>query len=73
MIKDNLLNVTIVDNGAAFLVLADGLIVGCFDSLGGAWRHIEWMYCVASHRFTVGKKRVPVLSWLKGMYAAGML
>lgn len=67
------MNVTIYDNGAAFCVEVNGLIVCAKSSLGGAWRHIEWMYRVASQEFTVGKKRVPVRDWIDGMIKAGYL
>lgn len=66
-------NVTIEDNGAAFLVCVNGLITSSHNSLGNAWRHIEWMYAVASQEFTVGKNQLPVKKWLSGMSAAGML
>ena len=66
-------NVRIQNNGAAFLVCVDGLITSAHNSLGGAWRHIEWMYAVASQRFTVGKKETPVREWLQGMHKAGYL
>ena len=66
-------NVRIQDNGAAFLVCVDGLITSAHSSLGDAWRHIEWMYAVASQRFTVGTKEVPVKEWLNGMHRQGYL
>ncbi len=66
-------NVRIQDNGAAFLVCVDGLITSAHNSRGGAWRHIEWMYAVASQRFTVGEKETPVRQWLQGMHTAGYL
>lgn len=66
-------NVRIQDNGAAFLVCVDGLITSAHNTLGGAWRHIEWMYAVASQRFTVGEKETPVREWLQGMHRAGYL
>lgn len=66
-------NVRIQDNGAAFLVCVDGLITSAHNTLGGAWRHIEWMYAVASQRFTVGEKETPVREWLQGMHKAGYL
>jgi len=66
-------NVRITDNGAAFLVTANGLITSAHNSLGGAWRHIQWMYEVASQDFTVGEKAVPVRDWLVGMMKAGYL
>lgn len=71
--ETELMNVTINDNGAAFLVCVNGLIASSHHSLGDAWRHIEWMYEVASQKFTVGKKKVPVKDWLAGMMKAGYL
>ena len=66
-------NVRIEDNGAAFLVCVDGLITSAHNSLGGAWRHIEWMYAVASQRFTVGENETPVKEWIHGMKKVGYL
>lgn len=66
-------NVKIHDNGAAFCIMVDGLIVHACNSLGDAWRHIEWMYRIASQKFTVGEKRVPVVEWISGMKKAGYL
>ena len=66
-------NVKVVDNGAAFLVTVDGLVTSAHNSLGGAWRHIEWMYAVASQRFTVGDSKTPVKEWINGMHEAGYL
>ena len=68
-----LANVTIYDNGAAFMVCVNGLITSAHNSLGGAWRHIEWMYSVASQKFTVGDKKIPVTEWIEGMRKAGYL
>lgn len=66
-------NVSIYDNGACFMIMVDGLQVKPCRSLGDAWRHIVWMYRVASQNFTVGKKNVPVIEWIKGMTKAGYL
>lgn len=66
-------NVRIKDNGSAFLVTVDGLIASAHNSLGGAWRHVEWMYAVASQRFTVGEKETPVKEWIHGMKKSGFL
>ena len=66
-------NIRIRDNGAAFLIVVDGLTVSAFNTLGGAWKHIEWMYAVASQRFTVGERKVPVREWLHGMKKAGFM
>lgn len=66
-------NIRIMDNGSAFLVCLDGLITSTHSSLGDAWRHIEWMYAVASQRFTVGEQEIPVKEWLQNMHKAGYL
>lgn len=66
-------NITIYDNGACFMIQVDGLQVKACSSLGGAWKHIEWMYRVASQKFTVGKKEIPVTDWVDGMQKAGYL
>lgn len=67
------INVSIYDNGAAFMITANGLIVKACNSLGEAWRHIEWMHGVASQKFTVGKNYVPVVEWLEHMKRIGYL
>ena len=66
-------NVTIHDNGSAYMIMVDGIIAHYENSLGNAWRHIIWMYRVASQRFTVGKDKIPVLEWIEKMYNAGYL
>lgn len=66
-------NVRILDNGAAFCVTVNGLIVSHHSSLGGAWEHIRWMYAVASQRFTVGKSETPVTEWLRNMVDSGFM
>ena len=66
-------NVRVHDNGAAFIVMVDGLMVSAHNSLGGAWRHIQWMYEVASQQFTVGKSETPVRIWLTQMMKQGYL
>lgn len=66
-------NVKIHDNGAAFCIMVDGLCVHACNSLGDAWRHIVWMHQVASQKFTVGEKRIPVVDWIDGMRKAGYL
>lgn len=68
-----MMNVTIHDNGAAFMIAVNDLIVTHFNTLGGAWKHIEWMYRVASQQFTVGVKKIPVTEWIEGMKKAGYL
>ena len=66
-------NVRVHDNGAAFCVTVDGMIVTAHNTLGDAWRHIEWMYAVASQRFTVGESETPVKEWINNMHRAGYL
>lgn len=68
-----MMNVRVIDNGAAFLVCVDGLITSAHNTLGGAWRHIEWMYAVASQHFTVGENETPVKEWINGMHRSGYL
>ena len=68
-----MMNVEVHDNGAAFMIQVDGLIVKACNSLGDAWRHIKWMHEVASQQFTVGGKNVPVEDWIKGMKKAGYI
>lgn len=76
MVKDY--NVSIDDNGAAFLVVINNgtsgrLVVAAFQTLGDAWRHIVWMYKIESQSFTVGKKEVPVKDWIAGMKMCGYI
>ena len=66
-------NITIHDNGSGFCVDVDGLTVLVASSLGNAWRHIKWMYEVASQKFTVGKEQMPVTDWICRMRVAGYL
>ena len=66
-------NVMINDNGAAFMIEVNGLIVAHFNTLGDAWKHIEWMYRIATQTFTVGKKETIVTDWIDGMKKAGYL
>ena len=68
-----MVNITIHDNGAAFMICADGLIVHSCNSLGNVWRHIVWMYRVASQKFTIGKEKIPVQKWMYKMYKQGYL
>jgi hypothetical protein len=68
-----MMNVRIIDNGSAYVVSVNGLITSAHNSLGNAWKHIEWMYRVASQKFTVGEKEVPVTEWIAGMRKAGYL
>lgn len=67
------MNVRIHDNGSAFCIMVNGLIVEAKNSLGDAWRHIQWMYEIASQDFTVGEKKIPVRQWLEGMMKAGYI
>ena len=67
------MNVRIYDNGSTFCIMVNGLIVEAKNSLGDAWRHIQWMYEIASQEFTVGEKKIPVRQWLEGMMKAGYI
>ncbi len=71
--EEKMPNVTIYDNGACFMIQVNGLQVKPCSSLGDAWRYIEWMYRVASQKFTVGKKEIAVTEWIDGMKKAGYL
>ena len=76
MVKDY--NVSIDDNGAAFLVVINNgtsgrLVVGAFSTLGDAWGHIKWMYQIEQQEFTVGNKEVPVKDWIAGMKMCGYI
>ena len=71
-------NVSIDDNGTAFLVVIKNdtnpwVVVGAFNSLGNAWSHFRWMYRIECQEFTVGKKKIPVTDWIEGMTKAGYL
>ena len=66
-------NVSIYDNGATYCITVDGFIVHTENTLGGAWRHIQWMYEIASQEFTVGKKRTPIKEWLTYMMEQGYM
>ena len=66
-------NIDIYDNGAAYMLLIDGMIVSHFSTLADAWAHIKWMHDVATQSFTVGKKQIPVNEWVAGMSAAGYI
>lgn len=68
-----MMNVRIYDNGAAFCITVNGMIVEAKNSLGNAWRHIVWMYEVASQEFTVGEKEENVKDWIAGMKKYGYL
>ena len=71
-------NVSIDDNGAAFLVVinkgtSERLVVAGFSTLAAAWAHIEWMYRIEQQEFTVVKKDIPVTEWIDGMRKAGYI
>ena len=66
-------NVSIYDNGAAFCICVNNVITSAHQSLGDAWRHIEWMYAVASQKFTVGGSKTPVKEWVNKMHELGYL
>ena len=65
--------VKVIDNGSAFCVTVDGMIVSAHNSLGGAWNHIAWMHRVANQRFVIGDKEVPVKDWLEAGIRNGFL
>jgi hypothetical protein len=71
--KENKMNVTITDNGAAYMIAVNGLIVDHKSSLGAAWEHLIWMHRIAQQTFTVGKKQIPITQWIEGMKMAGYL
>lgn len=71
--EKELANVTIYDNGACFMIQVNGLQVKGCNSLGEAWRHIEWMHRVASQQFTVGKNKIPVVEWIESGRKLGFL
>lgn len=78
MINEKDMNVTIEDNGAAYLIVVSTttcgrMVVAYTTTLGDAWRHIEWLYRVETQHFTVGAKKIPVTEWLQGMKMAGYL
>ena len=71
-------NVSIDDNGAGYLIVinkgtSERFAVCAFNTLGDAWRHIQWMYEIESQEFTVGEKKIPVRQWLAGMMKAGYI
>lgn len=68
-----MMNVDIMDNGAAFMITVNGMIVTYFSTLGDAWRHIVWMRRIATQEFTVGKKNIPVVEWIEMMTKIGYL
>lgn len=68
-----MMNVTISDNGCAYVVMVNGLIVHACSSLGSAWRHVQWMRDVATQNFTVGDNKIPVEEWLTHMKKLGFL
>ena len=70
--EEKMQNVSIYYNGACYIIQVNGLSVKPCQSLGDAWRHIVWMYEVASQRFTVGKKEVFVDDWIDAMKKSGL-
>lgn len=68
--ENELMNVIIVDKGR-YTVCVNGLAVCAFDTLGDAWRHIEWMVAVARQEFTVGYERVSAKEWVNQARARG--
>ena len=55
----------IIDNGAAFCICVDGLMVEACHTLGAAWNHVAWMHRIAMQKFTVGEKEIPVSEWIE--------
>ena len=77
-------NVSIEDNGAAFLVVIrhnsnddSRFVVAVKNSLGDAWRHIQHMYEIENQLFyirrKVGDSLVRVDKWVDAMKFAGYL
>lgn len=71
-------NVTIEDNGAAFIVVLNAgtdnrLVVFAASTLYEAWSYIVSTYRIETQIFTVGKNRVPVDKWVKEMEKNGCL
>lgn len=65
--------VMVYDNGSAFCVKVDGIIVDAFNTLAGAWNRIAWMYRVAQQDFVVGRNEIPAKEWLEGAIKMGFL
>ena len=57
--------VRVCDNGTAFCVTVNGIIVDAFNTLGAAWNRIAWMYRVAQQDFVVGDNEIPAKEWLE--------
>lgn len=73
-------NVSIEDNGATFLIVInkgtnDRFVIAAFNTLGDAWRHIEWLYKIESQEFIVstGSVNIPVKEWIECMRSIGYL
>ena len=77
-------NVSIEDNGAAFLVVVrhnsnddSRFVVAVKNSLGDAWRHIQHMYEIENQLFYIRRKvgmgHVRVDEWVDAMKSAGYL
>lgn len=72
------INISIDDNGAAFLLVMSNdseqrFVISAHETLGDAWRKIYWLYKIESQDFTVGKKEIPVTEWTKKMKQAGYI
>lgn len=72
--------VSIEDNGAGFLIVinkgtSDRFVVASFNTLGDAWRHIEWLYKIESQEFIVSTEgsNIPVKEWISCMKSIGYL
>ena len=68
-----MMNIEIYNNGVAFRITVNGLIVESFNTLEAAWNHIAWMHKVATQEFTVGKNKVPVKEWIDYMVTIGLM
>ena len=66
-------NITIFDNGAAYLIRVNGLTVAYFSTLGEAWEHIRWMYRIETQEFTVGQNKIEVKEWINMMIKLGFM
>ncbi len=72
------INIRIDDNGSAFLLVINNaaeqrFVISSHSTLGDAWRAIKWLYQIESQEFTVGRKEIPVETWINGMEAAGYI
>lgn len=67
------INISIEDNGSAFLLVMTNnseqrFVMSAYQSLGDAW-----LYQIESQEFTVSKKEIPVTEWINGMKQAGYI